>query len=112
MIGGIARDRGTPEGLAWAQDREMRSYGRIPNPRTLLEGVERYLDRIAVAEVTLADIILMRFRDDPQHFALISALSPDYIIHASSSAKEVVENRLDDKWRSRIVRAYRYRGIA
>ena len=112
LVGCIGRDRGTPDGLAWAADRVAGAYGRIPDPRTLLAGVDRYLDRIAPAVVTLADIVLMRFRDDPQHFAIVSRLDPDYIIHASSSAGEVVENRLDAVWRSRIVRAYRYRGIA
>jgi hypothetical protein len=77
----------------------------------LLAGVDRHLERIKASEITLADIVLMRFRADPQHFALISRTDPYYIIHASSSTGEVVENRLDDLWRSRIVRAYRYRGI-
>lgn len=111
LVGGIARDRGTPEGLAWAADPAMRAYGRIPSPRTLLAGVERYLDPIAASEARVGDIVLMRFADDPQHFALLSRDDPPYIIHASISAGAVVEHRLDDLWRSRIVRAYRYRGL-
>lgn len=112
LIGGIARDHGHPDGAAWEADRDAHNYGRIPNPRTLLALADRYVDRIFVCDVDVADIVLMRFTADPQHFALVSSLAPAYIIHASSSVGRVVENRLDDKWRSRIVRAYRYRGIA
>jgi hypothetical protein len=34
-----------------------------------------------------------------------------YIVHAYASVRKVVENRVDDKWRARIVGAYRYRGV-
>ena len=111
LVGGIARDRGTPEGLAWDADATVHAYNRTPVPRMLLKGALRYLDPITPAEVTVADIVLMRIRKDPQHFAIVSRIDPTYIIHASTSAGRVVENRLDEKWRSRIVRAFRYRGI-
>jgi NlpC/P60 family putative phage cell wall peptidase len=111
MIGGIARDRGDSAGLAWEVDHEAHAYGRVPSARMLLTMAARYLDQIDASEVGLGDVVLMKFAVDPQHFALVSRVDPVYIIHASSSAGRVVENRLDEKWRSRIVRAYRFRGL-
>lgn len=111
VVGVIARDRGTPEGLAWEADRSTHAYSRQPHPRLYLD-VERYLDRISPKDAGLGDIVLTRIdQKDPQHFAIISRLDPTYMIHASNSVGRVVENRVDDRWRSRIVRAYRYRGL-
>lgn len=111
LVGGVARDRGTAEGLAWAADPNFKGYGRTPHARTLLEGTDKYLERIRLAEVTAGDILLMKFAVEPQHFAFISRMDPTYIIHASSSHRKVVEHRLDEVWRSRVIRAYRYRGL-
>ncbi len=111
VIGGIARDRGTPEGLAWERDPAAHDYGPIPNPRRLLEQCAHWLDRIATTDAVAGDVLLMRFTDDPQHFALL--VTPTYIVHASQMVVgRVVETRLDDAWRNRVVRAYRYRGIS
>lgn len=112
LVGGIARDAGTREGVAWARDLRFRAYARTPDPRTLLEGVATYLDRIKIDDAQVGDILLMRFDAEPMHFALVVATDPAYIVHASSVRRRVVEHRLDDKWRSRVARAYRYRGIA
>jgi NlpC/P60 family putative phage cell wall peptidase len=109
LTSGIPRDRGTPEGLAWAANR--RAYGRVPRPDILLSSADQYADQIKVEEAGLGDVLLFRIFKEPQHFAIISSLDPVYIIHAWYSAGRVVENRLDDKWRGRIIRAYRYRGI-
>lgn len=111
VVGVIARDRGTPEGAAWEADRSTHAYGRQPHPR-LFSSVERFVDRIPPEDAGLGDIVLTRINErDPQHFAIIVKLDPPYMIHASNSVGRVVENRLDQKWRSRILRAYRYRGI-
>lgn len=111
MPAGIARDRGTAEGVAWAADRAMHNYGPLPNPRFLIDACERYLDRIPTASADFGDIVLMRFTQEPQHFAIIVATDPPYIVHASRSVGKVVEHRLDEVWRSRIRLAYRYRGL-
>ncbi len=45
----------------------------------------------------------------PQHVAIISDYSPQAygMIHAFAPARRVVEHRLDDEWRKRLVRLYR-----
>lgn len=111
LIVGIARACGIAEAREYATASEYRGYGRDPNPALLIAGCERWLAPIATDDAAPADILIMRFTDEPQHFALVSALDPMYIIHAYAQARKVVENRVDDLWRSRIVRAYRFRGI-
>jgi hypothetical protein len=53
----------------------------------------------------------MRIASDPQHFALLVQDEPPRIIHAYAQARRVTEHGLDHTWTSRIVRAYRFRGI-
>lgn len=106
LVVGVGRELGIPEAYAFAQDLEVKGYGREPDPRMLLAACSRYLD--PCRNPVPGDILLFRFKTEPQHFALISA--PDYMIHAFANARRVVENRIDDAWR--IVRAYSYRGIA
>ena len=52
-----------------------------------------------------------KFLRDPQHFGIISASNPRYVVHSYMQAQEVVENRIDGKWASRIVAMYRLRGV-
>jgi len=53
--------------------------------------------------------LLMRFMGDPQHLAIYAG---ETIIHAFAAGRKVCEHRLDDVWRARIVRIYRFRGIS
>lgn len=56
------------------------------------------------------DVLLMRFRRDPQHLGFFTP----GLLHAlrAGAVRSVVEHRLDDRWRSRIVQAYRLPGVA
>lgn len=108
LITGVARELGIKEAAQWDGD-PRHGYGRQPEPGTLLAACADYLQPIQMNKVGLGDILLMRFRQDPQHFAIVSALGPMYIIHAYAQARRVVENRVDALWQSRIVRAYRFR---
>ena len=46
------------------------------------------------------------------HFAIVTATAPiTYVVHALASIGRVVEHNMDRQWRSRILRAYSYRGI-
>ena len=55
------------------------------------------------------DLLLMRFAGEPQHLAVFTG---ETIIHAYQATGRVVEHSLDDKWRRRIVRVYRFVGVA
>lgn len=62
-----------------------------------------------VFEMQPGDILLMRFTGDPQHLAIYAGAT---IIHAFAAGRKVCEHHLDDVWRSRIVRIYRFKGVA
>lgn len=55
------------------------------------------------------DVLLMRFDGDPQHLGIYTG---ENLIHAWQVVGKVCEHRLDDAWRRRIVRVYRFVGVA
>lgn len=112
LVVGVAAACGIAEAASFRATPEYRNYGREPDPKMLLDGCDRWLMRISMWDVRLADILVFRFAKEPQHFALVSKENPQYIIHAYAQVRKVVENRLDDVWSSRVVRAYRFRGLA
>lgn len=80
-------------------------YGRIPDGVMLRSLCDEHMDRCGIDE---AHVYLMRFQHNPQHIAIVTDKG---IIHAYMGARKVVEHSLDAVWRSRIVQAYRIRGI-
>jgi NlpC/P60 family putative phage cell wall peptidase len=112
LIGGVALALGLPGGAEWRDTPAFHNYGRAPDPQLLIAGCDLLMDRIPIADVQVADVLLFRFRHDPQHFALVSQVSPLYIIHAYAQARRVTENRVDAvTGRMRQVAAYRLRGV-
>lgn len=112
LIAGVGRECGIRECFLWTVDPDSRGYGRAPDVRMLRKAVDRYLDLIPREEAGPGDILLMKFVDEPQHFAFISDSHPARIIHAYSKARRVVEHRLNAMWNARVVSAHRYRGLA
>lgn len=110
FVGGVAVALGIPEGLEWYHDHTLRGYGRTPVPTTLLDACDRFLDRIAITNRRIGDILVMGFKQGPQHFAIVSRLDPDYIIHAYAQRRAVIETQvaLPD---AQIIRAYCFRGV-
>lgn len=112
LIAGVARELGLPGIAAFDASPKYKGYGREPDPKVLLRGCQEFLDEISLDEVREGDILLMRYARDPMHFAIVTRLDPMYVIHALGvTTRNVAEHRLDDVWRSRILRAYRYRGL-
>lgn len=109
LIGGVALALGLPGATAWRDAPEWHQYGRKPDPERLLAGCDALMDRIQLDEAGSGDVLVLQFNAGPQHFAIVSHDDPPSIIHALAQARKVAEARLDDTWRRRIVRAYRYR---
>lgn len=81
-------------------------YPRDPNGLLPLEMARQF----APVESTQAgDILLMRFRGEPQHVAILAGAT---LIHGYASIGRVVEHGLDAKWRRRIVATYRLKEFA
>ncbi len=102
---------GMPEAKAFASDPDFKGYGRKPDRDKLTLACNRYLIPIQLGEIQPADIVVMRFESDPQHFGLITGVKPHTIIHAHAMARKVVEHGIDHIWRNRFVRAWKFRGI-
>ena len=51
----------------------------------------------------------MRFSGEPQHLAIFTG---ENIIHSYESVGKVCEHRMADVWAVRIVRVYRFKGVA
>ena len=70
------------------------------------------LERVELAEP--GDIMAMRISKQPQHVGIHAGFIDGhaYIIHASSEHGGTVMHRIDDLWRARIMRAYRFVEVA
>lgn len=93
-------------------------YGRLPNPKRLVAGLERHLARIDPRERRSSDILLLAWGDDaqPMHLAILAYLSGrETMIHAHGRAKppRVVEHGLVGEWArpGRCHGVFRYPGL-
>lgn len=95
----VCRDIGLPVD-------DEQGYGVNPHKGLLEQSIERqpFLVRVPKEQMKAGDILLMRFNTDPQHIAIHAG---ETMIHAYSHAGKVVEHRIADVWRARIVRVYR-----
>lgn len=117
-VGGLALDcAGVPvhvgRSLGIPMDDYTR-YGRLPVPDEMKAMLDRNLQRVPKASMQLGDIVWIRFRDEPQHLAILGNyhLGGFSLIHAYNGAgmKKVVEHRLDPSWAARIVAVWRIPG--
>jgi NlpC/P60 family putative phage cell wall peptidase len=109
LITGLAI--GCPEAQQFIDDPLYKAYSRAPNESLLYEAADKYLDRVSLNEMQLGDIPVMVYDNAPQHFGIISAMDPRYLIHAYAQNRRVQENRIDATGQRRIVRLYRFRGL-
>lgn len=88
---------------------DIRIYGREPHRNGLVRAVEAGFGPALDRDPRPGDVLLMRFEEEPHHLGIVG----DYahgglsLIHAYGTAGKVVEHRLDDVWRGRIVAVYR-----
>ncbi len=88
---------------------DMDAYGRTP-VNGLLEttlDAQPCLRRVFRAPQA-GDLLLMRFKGDPQHLAICAG---DTLIHAWQTVGKVAEHRFSDEWQARVVRVYEFIGV-
>lgn len=97
----VAQDLGIPTTA------DISGYARTPDGVML----KALLDTAAVPVTAWqeGDILLLRFDAAPQHLAIVTEAG---MIHSYLAARRVVEHRLDEQWRARIVAAYAYPGVS
>jgi len=106
LIVGVGDELGLIDG--W---REV-AYGRQPNPDRMGQILGEWLYRIPVGEARDGDIYWFRFIQ-PMHVGFASTL-PDGrsgVIHCWQDIGACAEHGLDDKWKRRIVAAFRFHGV-
>lgn len=88
-------------------------YRMHPDAVRILQDAARYMTKISVRDFAAGDALVLRFGSAPQHFGIVGDYSEGgfSLIHAYRGADKVVEHRLDDIWRRRIVAAYSLPGI-
>jgi cell wall-associated NlpC family hydrolase len=88
-------------------------YSATTSDETMLRGCQQYLEQIALADAQPGDIVVLGFQKQ-RHMAILG----DYpggglsLIHAYLPNRKVVEMRLDDAWRGRILSVFRLPEIA
>lgn len=108
---GFVAEVGREAGLLDVAD--AANYRRRPTDDTLRRRLTEVLAAIPVADIAPGDVVLMRFDGVESHVGLIADYAPIpgelSLIHAYLPARKVVEHRIDDAWRARMVAAFRIR---
>lgn len=110
FVAGVAAGCGSVEAQRFLETPEWRRYGRHPDPMFLFAVCDELMDRVAIAEATLADVLVFNCGKHPMHFGIVG--DDGRMLHAYLGARRVCEHQLDANWRARIDRAYRIRGVA
>jgi cell wall-associated NlpC family hydrolase len=96
----VARDVGI------STEGDQGGYSRTPDGASLKQALDTF--GAPVDGFQPGDFLLMRFDAQPQHIAIVTDKG---IIHSYLSARRVVEHRLSEDWRARIVQAYAFPGV-
>lgn len=109
LIRGVGQSVGAMpiDNEAWAR---FNGYGRLPNPRRMLEGMRQFLRPVQGAEAP-GDIAWLEWRDDlPMHLAILGrdVRGGLTLIHSYSEAGGVVEHSLSPDWLARVASWWAY----
>ena len=93
--------------------RDWTRYGRLPLGSKLYKSFAEHLLEIPKSSYEPGDVLLMTWKTEPHHTAIVVKMADGNIgiVHCHSDVGRVVEHRLDDKWRRRIVYAFRYPAV-
>jgi NlpC/P60 family putative phage cell wall peptidase len=83
-------------------------YSRIPDEAQLLAYMDQYAVQVDKRSYQLADILIVPFRGQMRHMAIVTEIG---MIHAYEPSGMVVEHAIDDKWARRIARAYSFKEV-
>lgn len=85
------------------------TYSKEPDGAYLIQKLTGLLEEVPIAEARAGDLALFKVRENPQHLAILT----DYegglgMIHSFAPSRRVVEHRLDDEWKSKIIKVFRW----
>lgn len=89
---------------------DQTGYGRLPSNGQLEAALDEQtcLNR-ALGDPLPGDVLLMTFTKHPQHLGIFTG---ENLIHSWQIAGKVAEHRMDAAWLRRVVRIYRFVGVA
>lgn len=91
---------------------DSRAYGRLPNGDQMRAALREQCTEVD-GEPRLGLVALMRFATEPQHVGLVGDhVGGVSLIHALAASRKVVEHRIDDAWRGRILGLYALPGVS
>lgn len=118
LVGGVAVALGLVPPDWWERvfDPAHHGYGRQPAGDSLVRVLDQHMPRVPAEALRIGDVVLMRWSptSDPMHLAIaapypVAGLS---IVHAYQRMGGVVQQRLSDQWRARVVHGYALPGVA
>lgn len=115
LVAGVALAVGALPADSWQTSfAPYAGYGRQPALGLLESVCDAFMQRVPIAEAQHGDVLAFRFRRETMHLGIMVPYvhGGDAVIHALASAGEVVEHRLDGKWRSRLTIVWRMPGVA
>ena len=85
------------------------TYSKEPDGAYLIQKLTGLLEEVPTHQARAGDLALFKVRENPQHLAILS----DYegalgMIHSFAPSRRVVEHRLDDEWKSKIIKVFRW----
>ena len=102
-------------GMACAKSLEMEfndwtQYGRVPHGGKLEKSISEHMISIDIKDIAPGDGVLITWKTEPHHAGIITQMGTGElgILHSYQSIGYVVEHHLDQKWKKRIILAYRF----
>lgn len=87
-------------------------YSMIPDGRQLYNVFKKYCFEKDKNKLEPGDILLMRFKDNPQHVAIYLGdylnNGQEYFIHSHMHAKKVVVDHLNNYWKNKIISSFEF----
>lgn len=90
---------------------DLNNYNMRPSQDDVLSKIiENGFSDVSINDMKKGDLLLMSYDGNIQHIAVVSETNPVYIIHAVTN-KKVIEHRLDEVWKNRVKRVFRFKQI-
>jgi cell wall-associated NlpC family hydrolase len=92
-------------------DYDVTDYARLPHEAAMRAHIRAAGFR-ETDKARAGDVALMRFTREAQHVGILTGPGTECsLIHAWMQAGRVVEHRLDDQWRGRMMATYSFPGV-